>query len=53
MFKSLDEIVAMTKGGTYADLVEIIEAVLELVQVEDDQRIIDKLDAIDSEYGVY
>ena len=46
MFKSLDEIVAMTKGGTYADLVE-------LVQVKDDQRIIDKLDAIESEYGVY
>ena len=53
MFKSLDEIVAMTKGGTYDDLIDIIEAVLDLVCVEDTQRIIDKLDAIDSGYGVY
>lgn len=52
-WKPLDEIVAMTKTGTYAEVVEILYAATNLAECDKVDEIVTQLDAIDSEYGVY
>lgn len=52
-WKPLDELVAMTKKGTYDELVRILYSASNLAERDDVEGIVTQLDEIDSGYGVY
>lgn len=52
-WRPLEAIVAMTKTGSYAEVVDILYAASRLTESDKVNDIVTQLDAIDSEYGVY